>query len=561
MVAVGRAGPARVDLLERLAGDLCALLLVLTPIALLNVLVGTRPSGPPGPVESDVVVSAGLGAAGEPLDLGFRWQLGVAQAVAGAGVDASLLQSARGLCLLAGLTAAALLWPLLRRMDLGSNAATTAVIVAGLGPLALRLQPGVDPGALAAGWIALAAAAHLLRPGAVRRALVAALLLMAVVTAPVAAAGLLAGAGYALLTARTGAGLRPGLRVALALLAALGAIAVAVLVLRLRVADVVSAVPLSTVFVVLGLGALIIVRMWDRRQQLRPPAVMAAVWLCCAIGSGPARLTALLLAVPALALLVGTLLADAAAEQWPRFSMSAATAVTVALVSGVVTGLWPQPPPGTGSYAPLARWLTGELEESVVLSAAPLDRAELVAAGVPAERFAVNSVPAGAVTVVPSAAGCGDVGAPVAQLASVGGALSVCAPPAAPSDMVLTAGTGPLLARSSTLRMAEPARQLLVEDRVDSRLATVLAGAAMTHDVEVNGFPVVPGEPAEAARRVAVLGGVIPVLDVNGRPAASSLELYLNAQPPPFRPDVRSLPDGRLVVHFRLPTGGGSTPG
>jgi hypothetical protein len=54
---------------------------------------------------------------------------------------------------------------------------------------------------------------------------------------------------------------------------------------------------------------------------------------------------------------------------------------------------------------------------------------------------------------------------------------------------------------------------------------------------------------------------VIPVLDVNGRPAASSLELYLNAQPPPFRPDVRSLPDGRLVVHFRLPTGGGSTPG
>jgi hypothetical protein len=90
----------------------------------------------------------------------------------------------------------------------------------------------------------------------------------------------------------------------------------------------------------------------------------------------------------------------------------------------------------------------------------------------------------------------------------------------------------------------------------------VLAGAAlvnpseMTNPVEIVDFPAVPGEPPTALRRSAVLAGVIRAVDVNGRPAASALELYLNAQPPPLRPELRPLPDGRVVVHFRLPIGG-----
>jgi hypothetical protein len=74
--------------------------------------------------------------------------------------------------------------------------------------------------------------------------------------------------------------------------------------------------------------------------------------------------------------------------------------------------------------------------------------------------------------------------------------------------------------------------------------------------VEIVDFPAVPGEPPTALRRSAVLAGVIRAVDVNGRPAASALELYLNAQPPPLRPELRPLPDGRVVVHFRLPIGG-----
>ncbi len=309
--------------------------------------------------------------------------------------------------------------------------------------------------------------------------------------------------------------------------------------------------PLPTLIAILGLGALVLARAWMGRPDLRPVVTMVAVWLACSVGAGPARST-LLLAVPALALLVGALLSDVAADQGPRFSIAAATAVTVALVSGMVTVVWPVAPPVPSSYQPLARWLTGELDERVVLSAAPLDRAELVAAGVPAGRFAVDSVPVGSVTVVPSEAGCGELGSPVVRMPSAAGVLSVCAPPAPVADMVLTTGTGPLLATNPALELSEPAHQLLLADRVDGRLATVLAGAAMQHVLQIEDFPTVPGESADTARRMAVLRGVVAVIDVNGRPAASSLELYLNAQQPPFRPDVRPLSDGRLVVHFRL---------
>ncbi len=207
----------------------------------------------------------------------------------------------------------------------------------------------------------------------------------------------------------------------------------------------------------------------------------------------------------------------------------------------------------------MARWLTGELDDGVVLSAAPLDRAELVAAGVPASRFATSSVPDGAVTVVPAEAGCGQIGSPVVRMASVAGVFSVCVPRA--PDRVLTAGTGPLLAGNNSLTISESARRLLSADRVDSRLVTVLSGAAITHSVDLVDFPAPRGEAPDAPRRTAVLAGVVAAVDVNGRPAASSLELYLNAQQPPFRPDVRTLPDGRLVVHFRLPVAGPVPPG
>jgi hypothetical protein len=147
-------------------------------------------------------------------------------------------------------------------------------------------------------------------------------------------------------------------------------------------------------------------------------------------------------------------------------------------------------------------------------------------------------------------------------VASAAGSLSVCAPPRAARDVEPSAAIGSKLAANPGVRLPDPARQLLREHRVDGRLAAVLAGAAlvnpseMTNPVEIVDFPAVPGEPPTALRRSAVLAGVIRAVDVNGRPAASALELFLNAQPPPLRPELRPLPDGRVVVHFRLPIGG-----
>ena len=200
MVAIGRPSPARLALLDRAAGDLPALLLVLTPIALLNVLVGTRPAGAPGPAEADAVVGASGARRGRVARTsGSSASCPSLQAVAGAAWDSSLLQSARGICLLAGLVSAALLWPVLRRLGLGGNAAATAVIVAGLGPLALRLQPSVDPGAVAAAWIGLAAAVGFrVRLGSGRRVVVLAASGGGRGHQPVAAAGLLAAAAHAL---------------------------------------------------------------------------------------------------------------------------------------------------------------------------------------------------------------------------------------------------------------------------------------------------------------------------------------------------------------------------
>ncbi len=196
------------------------------------------------------------------------------------------------------------------------------------------------------------------------------LLAVAMITTPVAAAGLLAATAYALATGRLAGRLRPTARTRLVVLSAVTAVAALAVALLGGSAGRATVVPALTLVTVVGLAAVVLVRVWTRRPDLRVLLTAVGVWLGCALVPGPTRLTALLLIVPALALLVGAVLGEPA-DQWPRFSIAAATAVTVALVSGMVTVLWPVAPPQAGSYEPLARWLNWELEDDVVLSAAP----------------------------------------------------------------------------------------------------------------------------------------------------------------------------------------------
>src|SRR5580765_1165608 len=285
---------------QRAAVDLTGLLLVLAPIAMLNVLVGVRPARLPGPSEVAAVIGAGV----DPV---FRWQLTAAQAVASSIWGTSLLQSARGLCLLAGLLGAAALWPVLRRLGLGGNAAATAVIVAGLLPIALRLQPSVAPGSIAAFWTATAAAVLVVLPrGPARAGAGGALLVVAVVTAPIAAVGLLAMLAFALLTHRVAGRWSDQRRRAAGWLAAAGALsAAAVVLVSSATAAEFGGPTVLAVLVIVGMVAVVIALSWVRRPDLQPVGVLAATWLACAVPPGAERLSALLLAVLPVALLVG----------------------------------------------------------------------------------------------------------------------------------------------------------------------------------------------------------------------------------------------------------------
>jgi len=206
-----------------------------------------------------------------------------------------------------------------RRVTACCSRAAVAVCVAGSSPFALLLHAQVDAGAVAALWPvvggALGTAAGL--RGAPAAAGAALGLAAAVMTAPLAAAGVLALAAHA--AARgvpvPGAG-RFG-HGAVAVVAGSVSVAVAVLAVTwtstMTTGDAIG-VPLLATTVVLGTGVL--AAAWWRGPT--PVATAAAVRLACASWPGPAQFTALLLALPALALVAGGLVAPAPAHPRSR---------------------------------------------------------------------------------------------------------------------------------------------------------------------------------------------------------------------------------------------------
>lgn len=571
MVAISRPFAAPVLHSDRPAGhrpprtgdDVPTLLLVLAPTALLHVLIATTTAGTAAPGEAGAVAGAHLATPGgvAPADVGLVEQLAAVQTALGPAGGASLLQTARGVCLLAGLLTALLLWPVVRRLGLGDNAAAAAVIVAGASPLALLLHSAVDAGVLAGFWLVVAAVIGVRsRPTPVIVAGTAVAVAAAVLTAPLAAAGVLALVAHAFAGGLLAPHERPVRRAATAIVAAATGVLVAVLAVG-RTSAIVpggTALGTSSVVAVVAIGAVVAALAWWRTPMVRPAATMAAVWLACAVWPGPARLTALVLALPVLALLVGALVTEAAADRGPRFSFAAGGAVVIALAAALTAVAGPFAPSTPTSYRPLAQWLETELDPAAGLWATPLDRAELVAAGVPAERFvaAPESGAAGAVRLVRSGTGCGPDRAPVLVLASAGSELSVCPPPSGRAAAVADLpANGPLLVANPSLTLDEPARRALLDGRVDGRLVTVLAGAAATHRLEVADFRAVPGEPADAPRRTAVITAATPLRAAASGSGDTSLQRYLAAQRPPFRPELSRQPDGRLLVHFRIMAG------
>lgn len=452
------------------------------------------------------------------------------------GQPGGVLDTARAVGLAAGVLTTLLLWPVARRLGLPGPAAALAVALAGLPALVTPLYGAVDPGATAA--LLLTGAVALAGRGRGASAAAVAGAAGAVVVAPVAAVGLLGFAAHGAVTGQVaGAWRRPAARVVAGLLAVTAVVA-GVLLVRPGAASVpppLVAGGLAAAVPVVGLAA------W-RVRRLRPVATGAGALLAVAAVPGAHSVTALLIALPAVAVLAGVLARRAAGRHRTR-------PLTMALAGVLALAAAASGPAVTAAAAPdpdrhrLAGWVGAQLPADVPVAAPPLVAAQLRADGV-----AVDRLDPGAALVV-GAAGPGALvefpGGPAGDPVAVHG------PPPVPGDP----GAGAALAADHAVRTTPEAAARLRAGGVDGRLVTALAGLAGPFDLAVGAFPAVPGEPDTAPRRRAV------VTAVDGEPAARALAAVtrrLDGGRPPLPPvRVEPGPDG-ITLH--VPVGLGPNP-
>src|SRR6185312_12258649 len=92
-------------------------------------------------------------------------------------------------------------------------------------------------------------------------------------------------------------------------------------------------VPPPLLLAFLAVGVLVVVAAWIRTPRLRPVVTATVVLLTCAAIPGPHTTTALLLALPALALQAAVVIDDlTAGSQWRRRAALTAVLSTAALV-------------------------------------------------------------------------------------------------------------------------------------------------------------------------------------------------------------------------------------
>ncbi len=376
-------------------------------------------------------------------------QIAVLNEVVAALDPQSVVDDARVSLLAVGLLGSLLLWVVARRMALTAPGAALAVALSGLlVPQLTGLYGSVDPGALAAVWLTVAAAVVWRSRGATAIALVAALI--AVLTAPLAAVGPLTLAAHGVLSGVFAARRPRAVTVPLGVALALAAAAVAVWSTGLWT---IGAAPVTgsgldgvpaVLTGVLTFGAVaVLLAAWFGVPGLRPVVSSAAALLACAAVPGPQATTALLLAVPMLAVLAATV-ADDLAER-ARFSRRALLGAV--LVAGAAAA-WPFVAPGVATPAPdrtaLTAWIDAQLDPTTELQVDPLTGAQLVRDGVAAQRLipATQTAPPGTLTVLatrpggspnPSPAGAARVLVTVAD-GPGGGTVSVFAPEPGPDE-------------------------------------------------------------------------------------------------------------------------------
>jgi hypothetical protein len=555
---------------------LASFLLIGGIIAAVHVLAGLRPSAAMATLGETrlavaTVVVRGAELVVDPLPVGDRFaaiQLAMVQPLLPlAGIP--IVDVTRWACLLLGAVSALLVWPVLRR--LGASLPGTAIGVGLLGASlpAVALHSGISAGAPAVTWLMIAAmfAVRLWGKAAIGAALIAA------ATAPLVGAALLALAAHLVLGRSVQ--IPDRLRIPFGALLGIGAIAVAYLSVGSGpLAGVAGPMPPTSLAVAAVLAGLVVVGLaWRAVDWLRPVFSAATLLLIVGLVPGPSRITAALTVAPVLAMTTA-LLADRLGERnlarVPAVLGAAALLLLTVVPAPVV--LANRPPPAGGTDG-LITWLTTEPVAGTDIQADDLDRAELLAAGVPAARLrsADEPVEPGSLRLVsqrPTAAapasgpvGCGGRTAVAAIERGTGGAPgAVCrtdgGAEAVTSESASRTRLGAALAENPALRLTPAAAGALRAGDVDPRLMLVLAAMTTAHQISIDDFPAAALDTPDLPRRRALLSVVDGVA-----PASSELlRTWLGAQQPPFKPSLIQPAGSALLVGYPAPPPSGLLP-
>ncbi|MGY1842177.1 hypothetical protein [Modestobacter sp. SYSU DS0875] len=501
----------------------------------------------------------------------------------------TLLAAERELLAVTLLVTGVLLWRTARRLGLGHAGSALAVLALAAAPAFAPLSAVASPSWLALPWLLLAAWLLLSgRPSPAAGTTAAVATLIGVLLAPDALVLLVVG-GAAGAAARTpwhrGPGPGPtGPPAALGL--AVGGIVAGAVVVRLLVGawhpqpgDPARWGAGTAGLVVLGVGLLAVGSLTVvRLPRLRGAgAALLAGTLLGVVPPGH-RLPTLLTCLPLAALLTAVLLtglADRLHTARPALGRTvrpAAAGALALLLLAALAGAFaaPRDDLGAPAHAQLADWAREQLPDDAVLAADPRLAAELVHAGIDADRLVPAGGPVAAATggpplrlqVITGDDPAGDA-RPLARFPAAPApddtapdhaTVTVADPdPADPTPQQLAARRelGEALLASPATTAPPAAAELLRSGAVDPRVLTLLAGLAARFGVELAGLPPVPGELPGVPVHQALLGSVggEPLPDAA---AADRLRAWLEAQRAPYRPArVTTVEDG-LLLTWRL---------
>ena len=432
-------------------------------------------------------------------------------------------------------------------------AAATAVALSGVVAPLVALHFTLDPAGVASFWLVIAGCLA----GQSRRAtaVAGAAAVVAVLATPLVGVGLLVFAAVGLRTGHLGEDLPVRGRQVLQVFAWSGALAVGVLATGSRRWTVTGAGPPPPAVLVglLAVGTVVVAGAWLRLRNLRPVAVGVGTLLVTVAVPGAHAVTALLLAVPVLAVLAAALL-DVASTSRPlvaRLGLAAVLVLGTATSGSLVTAAAAATPPRDA----LGAWIRHQLDPAVPVQADALTRAELRHEGVDPNRLVPLEVsaPPGAVVVgAPVAAGARRAELPDGP-AGGAGSVQLAREVPVPADAPDGAHLGRLVSRNPALALDPAAVVLLERGAVDRRLVMVLTGLTATHRLIVSAFPAVPGEPDTALRRTVLVTAVdgVPV----GVPGVTeAVDRWLAGQQSPFRPATVAVVDDVLVIQYVTPS-------